>query len=200
MTKFDRSDWEGRWSRALREHADQVAHRPPNAHLTRRGRQPAPRIGARRRLRSRGRRALACRARMAGHRGRLLRHRPGARPVDGRGRGGGRRRAHRLGRGRSHDLDPAAGPPRPRRLPVRARGGVGRGDGAADGGRGRSRGDPVPRRPPPDRPGDGSRNGRGRSGAGLGRRRDRCAGPRPLGSRSSPRTARGPWPAPASTR
>ena len=33
MTKFDRSDWEERWSRALREHADQVAHRPPNAHL-----------------------------------------------------------------------------------------------------------------------------------------------------------------------
>jgi 2-polyprenyl-3-methyl-5-hydroxy-6-metoxy-1,4-benzoquinol methylase len=33
MTKFDRSDWEARWSRALREHADHVAHRPPNAHL-----------------------------------------------------------------------------------------------------------------------------------------------------------------------
>jgi len=33
VTKFDRSDWEERWSRALREHADQVAHRPPNAHL-----------------------------------------------------------------------------------------------------------------------------------------------------------------------
>ncbi len=34
MAKFDRSFWEGRWSQALREHADQVANRPPNAHLT----------------------------------------------------------------------------------------------------------------------------------------------------------------------
>ena len=33
MTKFDRSDWEARWSRVLREHADQLEHRPPNAHL-----------------------------------------------------------------------------------------------------------------------------------------------------------------------
>ena len=31
---FDRSFWEGRWSQVLREHADRVAHRPPNAHLT----------------------------------------------------------------------------------------------------------------------------------------------------------------------
>jgi 2-polyprenyl-3-methyl-5-hydroxy-6-metoxy-1,4-benzoquinol methylase len=34
MTMFDRSFWEGRWSQVLREHADRVAHRPPNAHLT----------------------------------------------------------------------------------------------------------------------------------------------------------------------
>ena len=34
MTAFDRSFWEGRWSRVLREHADRVAHRPPNAHLS----------------------------------------------------------------------------------------------------------------------------------------------------------------------
>ncbi len=34
MTAFDRSSWEERWSRALREHPDQVAHRRPNAHLT----------------------------------------------------------------------------------------------------------------------------------------------------------------------
>jgi 2-polyprenyl-3-methyl-5-hydroxy-6-metoxy-1,4-benzoquinol methylase len=33
MTMFDRGFWEGRWSRALREHADRVAQRPPNAHL-----------------------------------------------------------------------------------------------------------------------------------------------------------------------
>ncbi len=33
MTAFDRSFWEERWSQVLREHADQVAHRPPNAHL-----------------------------------------------------------------------------------------------------------------------------------------------------------------------
>jgi SAM-dependent methyltransferase len=30
---FDRESWERRWSQALREHADQVARRPPNAHL-----------------------------------------------------------------------------------------------------------------------------------------------------------------------
>src|SRR5438067_9531315 len=29
MTTFDRSFWEGRWSRVLREHADRVADRPP---------------------------------------------------------------------------------------------------------------------------------------------------------------------------
>jgi 2-polyprenyl-3-methyl-5-hydroxy-6-metoxy-1,4-benzoquinol methylase len=34
MTGYDRSSWEVRWSRALREHGDRVAHRPPNAHLT----------------------------------------------------------------------------------------------------------------------------------------------------------------------
>src|SRR4051812_18813429 len=34
MTTFDRSFWEARWSQVLREHADQVAHRPPNAHLS----------------------------------------------------------------------------------------------------------------------------------------------------------------------
>src|SRR5918996_5942985 len=30
---FDRDSWERRWSRALHEHADAVAQRPPNAHL-----------------------------------------------------------------------------------------------------------------------------------------------------------------------
>jgi SAM-dependent methyltransferase len=30
---FDRDSWERRWSRALGEHADAVAQRPPNAHL-----------------------------------------------------------------------------------------------------------------------------------------------------------------------
>ncbi len=30
---YDRNFWEGRWSQVLREHGDQVAHRPPNAHL-----------------------------------------------------------------------------------------------------------------------------------------------------------------------
>ncbi len=30
---FDRGSWERRWEQALREHADQVARRPPNAHL-----------------------------------------------------------------------------------------------------------------------------------------------------------------------
>ena len=31
---FDRDFWEGRWSEVLRDHADQIAKRPPNAHLT----------------------------------------------------------------------------------------------------------------------------------------------------------------------
>jgi 2-polyprenyl-3-methyl-5-hydroxy-6-metoxy-1,4-benzoquinol methylase len=30
---YDRNLWEERWSRVLREHADQVAHRPANAHV-----------------------------------------------------------------------------------------------------------------------------------------------------------------------
>jgi SAM-dependent methyltransferase len=30
---FDRDSWERRWAQALREHADVVARRPPNAHL-----------------------------------------------------------------------------------------------------------------------------------------------------------------------
>jgi SAM-dependent methyltransferase len=30
---FDRESWERRWERALRDHPDQVAARPPNAHL-----------------------------------------------------------------------------------------------------------------------------------------------------------------------
>lgn len=34
MTGFDRSSWEERWSRALREHPDRIADRAPNAHLT----------------------------------------------------------------------------------------------------------------------------------------------------------------------
>lgn len=29
-----RTDWEERWARALREHGDRIAERPPNAHLT----------------------------------------------------------------------------------------------------------------------------------------------------------------------
>ena len=36
MTKptFDQDFWEQLWSKTLREHADKVARRPPNAHLT----------------------------------------------------------------------------------------------------------------------------------------------------------------------
>jgi SAM-dependent methyltransferase len=34
MTEYDRDSWEQRWSRALREHGDRVAQRPPSAHLT----------------------------------------------------------------------------------------------------------------------------------------------------------------------
>ena len=32
-TPFDRSSWEERWSRAFRDHAEQVAQRPPSAYL-----------------------------------------------------------------------------------------------------------------------------------------------------------------------
>jgi 2-polyprenyl-3-methyl-5-hydroxy-6-metoxy-1,4-benzoquinol methylase len=34
MSEYDRGFWEERWSRALREHGDRVAQRPPNTHLT----------------------------------------------------------------------------------------------------------------------------------------------------------------------
>jgi SAM-dependent methyltransferase len=34
VSDYDRDSWEERWSRALREHGDRVAQRPPNAHLT----------------------------------------------------------------------------------------------------------------------------------------------------------------------
>lgn len=34
MDGWDREAWEERWARALREHGDRVAQRPPNAHLT----------------------------------------------------------------------------------------------------------------------------------------------------------------------
>jgi SAM-dependent methyltransferase len=34
VTTFDRDFWEERWSQVLRDHADQIARRPPNAHLT----------------------------------------------------------------------------------------------------------------------------------------------------------------------
>jgi len=32
--RFDRDFWDGRWSEVLREHAAQIAQRPPNAYLT----------------------------------------------------------------------------------------------------------------------------------------------------------------------
>ena len=34
MSEYGRDFWEERWTRALREHGDRVARRPPNAHLT----------------------------------------------------------------------------------------------------------------------------------------------------------------------
>jgi SAM-dependent methyltransferase len=34
MSDYDRSSWEERWSRALSEHGDRVAQRPPNAWVT----------------------------------------------------------------------------------------------------------------------------------------------------------------------
>ena len=120
--------------------------RPPD----RRGREPTPPARPRRGLRARLGDALAGHARMAGHRGRLLRDRlahaqsmaesmatdiPGA----------------QLGRGRPSDLD--AGSLRPRDVPVCPRPGIGARAGETDGGRGRALGHPIAGRPPPDRPG-----------------------------------------------
>lgn len=34
MTKLDRSFWEELWEKTLRLHAEKVAKRPPNVHLT----------------------------------------------------------------------------------------------------------------------------------------------------------------------
>ena len=34
MGEYDRASWEERWSKALREHGDRVAQRPPSVHLT----------------------------------------------------------------------------------------------------------------------------------------------------------------------
>jgi 2-polyprenyl-3-methyl-5-hydroxy-6-metoxy-1,4-benzoquinol methylase len=34
VSEYDRDSWEERWSRALGEHGDRLAQRPPNAHLT----------------------------------------------------------------------------------------------------------------------------------------------------------------------
>ena len=34
LSEYDRTFWEERWARALRDHGDRVARRPPNAHLT----------------------------------------------------------------------------------------------------------------------------------------------------------------------
>lgn len=42
MTTFDRSFWEERWSHVLREHADRVADRAPNAHRQRPPPRPRP--------------------------------------------------------------------------------------------------------------------------------------------------------------
>jgi hypothetical protein len=123
MTTFDRSFLEERWSQVLREHTDRVADCPANAHLSAEVGNLRPGFALDAGW-GHGPDTLWLAARgWQGHRGRLLRDRPGSRPVDGRGRGSGRCRAHRLGRGRSGDLDPAAGPLRPRGLPVCPRGG-----------------------------------------------------------------------------
>jgi 2-polyprenyl-3-methyl-5-hydroxy-6-metoxy-1,4-benzoquinol methylase len=33
MSEYDRSSWEERWAKALREHGDRIVQRPPNPHL-----------------------------------------------------------------------------------------------------------------------------------------------------------------------
>ena len=181
MTTFDRSFWEGRWSRVLREHADRVAHRPPNAHLRTEVMNLRPGLALDAGcghgsdtlwLAERGWQVTAVDFSATA----LAHARSTAEAV-------GADVAERIDwvEGDLADLDPAAGPLRSRRLPLCPRAGIGGGDGAADGGRGRSRRDPVPGWPPPDRPGHWSRNSRGRSGAGLRRHRGRCARSPPLG-------------------
>jgi hypothetical protein len=154
----------------------------------RRGREPTPLARSRRGLRPRLGHAVADHARMAGHRGRLLRDRPGARPVSGRDDGDGHRQAHPTG----SRATLASWTPQPDHydlvtcLYIHVAGSVQElvrrsiereiaANCCRPGDSGRARGDPVAGRPPPDRPGHRDRNGRRRSGAGLCRRDARRA-------------------------
>ena len=200
MTEYDRRSWEERWSRALREHGDRVAQRPPNAHLTAAAGDLRP-----------GRALDAG----CGH---------GSETLWLAARGWqvtavdfaatalayARSRAEAVGpdvAGRIDwvEADLGTWTPEPDEydlvvcLYVHVAG-VGRGDGAADGGRGRSGRDPVARRPSPGRPGHRSGDGRGRAGAGVGRGPRAPRSTRAGGSSSSPMTVRGRWRAAASTR
>jgi SAM-dependent methyltransferase len=67
MTTFDRSFSEERWSQVLREHADRVADRAPNAHLSAEVGNLRPEFALDAGCGQRVRHALARRARMAGH-------------------------------------------------------------------------------------------------------------------------------------
>lgn len=116
-----------------------------------RGCQPFAETRPRRRLWTWRRHALARRAWLASHGGRLLCSGTGSRAVDGRGCRGRCRRAHRLDRERSHDLDGGAGALRSRCLLVHPRGRLRGRHGGADGERRRSGRDLVPGWTPPDR-------------------------------------------------
>jgi len=183
MTKFDRSDWEARWSRALREHADQVAHRPPNAHLRAEvgNLRPGSALDA---GCGHGADALWLAARgwqvtAVDFSATALAHARSTAAAVG---------ADVAGRIDWVEGDLTTWTPQPGRydlvacLYVQVAGSIEEmvcrmAAGVAPGGTlflvGHRPTDPA----------TGAANGRGRSGAGLRRRRDRCAGPRPLGSR-----------------
>ena len=140
-----------------------------------RGCQPSAGTRPRRRLWTWRRHALARRAWLAGHGGRLLCSGTSSRAVDGLSCWDRCRRAHRLDRERSRDLDGGAGALRSRCLLVRPRGRLRGRHGGADGERRRSGRDLVPGRTPPDRSQDRSCHGCGKSGASLSRGCGRCA-------------------------
>ena len=185
-------------SEVLRDHAGQIAQRPPSAYLTATAGDLAPGraldAGC-----GHGAEALWLAAR--GWRVTAVDFSApalGPGPLDGRGarlRTGG---THRLGGGRPRGLDARRRPLRPGREPVRARRRLRGGHGGATGRRGGAGRDAVAGRPPPGRPVDGRCDPGGRPDPGDGRRCCGRSGAERWG-RSPPKTDRGPLRAQGST-